>query len=189
MKVFGAVSGFVYKGSELKRTEAELRLGLAGTVAVALVACAGTAFSQQACLTHDEAVAVKARVLQTELMVATLSCVRAVDQSARYNAFVERHSAEIQKFNRVIQQHFARIGGGNPQRRYDTFTTALANDASNRSMASPTFCTDTIQLFESVTQIQRGKLGDAVEERAKHSPQRFGDVCGRDPAMQYALAR
>jgi hypothetical protein len=150
---------------------------------------AGSAFSQQACLTRDEAIAVKARVLQTELMVATLSCVRAIDQSSKYNAFVERHSAEIQKFNRIIQQHFARIGGGNPQRRYDTFTTALANDASNRSMASPTFCADTTALFESVTQIQKGKLGEAVEERARHSSQRFGEVCGRDPAMQYALAR
>ena len=167
-----------------------MRFGLAGTVAaLALCVGAGSALSQQACLTRDEAVAVKARVLQTELMVATLSCVRAIDQSAKYNAFMDRHSAELQRHNKVIQQHFARIGGGNPQRRYDTFTTALANDASNRSMASPTFCSDTTALFDSVVRIEKGKLGEAVEERAKHSPERFGEVCGRDPAMQYALAR
>lgn len=167
-----------------------MRFGLATAVAtLALSVGAGTAFSQQACLTRDEAVAVKARVMQTELMVAMLSCVRAVDQSSKYNAFVERHSAEIQRYNRVIQQHFARVGGGNPQRRYDTFTTALANAASNRSMANPTFCHDTTELFESVVRIERGKLGEAVEERAKHTPQRFGELCGRDPAMQYVLAR
>jgi hypothetical protein len=102
---------------------------------------------------------------------------------------MDRHSAELQRHNKIIQQHFARIGGGNPQRRYDTFTTALANDASSRSMASPTFCADTTALFDSVVRIEKGKLGEAVEERAKHSPQRFGEVCGRDPAMQYALAR
>jgi len=167
-----------------------LRFGLATAVAaLTLGVGAGSAFSQQACLTREEAVAVKARVMQTELMVATLSCVRAVDQSSKYNAFMERHSAELQRHNRVIQQHFARVGGGNPQRRYDTFTTALANDASNRSMANPTFCHDTTALFDSIVRIERGKLADAVEERARHTPQRFGELCGRDPAMQYALAR
>ncbi|MBL8831166.1 MAG: hypothetical protein JNL71_02135 [Rhodospirillales bacterium] len=167
-----------------------MRFGFATAVAaLTLGVGAGSAFSQQACLTREEAVAVKARVMQTELMVATLSCVRAVDQSSKYNAFMERHSAELQRHNRVIQQHFARVGGGNPQRRYDTFTTALANDASNRSMANPTFCHDTTALFDSIVRIERGKLADAVEERARHTPQRFGELCGRDPAMQYALAR
>lgn len=167
-----------------------MRFGLATAVAaLTLGVGAGSAFSQQACLTREEAIAVKARVMQTELMVATLSCVRAVDQSHKYNAFMERHSAELQRHNRIIQQHFARVGGGNPQRRYDTFTTALANDASNRSMANPTFCHDTTELFDSIVRIERGKLADAVEERAKHTPQRFGELCGRDPAMQYALAR
>ncbi len=166
-----------------------MRFGLASAVAaVALTVGAGTAFSQQACLTREEAIAVKARVMQTELMVATLSCLRQVDQSAGYNAFVERHSAELQRYNKIIQQHFGRVGGGNPQRRYDTFTTALANDASNRSMANPTFCADTHELFASVVRIERGKLGEAVEERAKHG-ERFGELCGRDPAMQFALAR
>ena len=167
-----------------------MKLRLTGTAALAaLLIGSGAALAQQVCLTRDEAVAVKARVLQTELMVATLSCVRAVDQSAKYNAFMERHSAELQRHNRAIQQHFARVGGGNPQRRYDTFTTALANDASNRSMANPEFCHDTTELFDSIVRIERGKLGEAVEARAKLAPQRFGEVCGRDPAMQYALAR
>ncbi|MBI3505514.1 MAG: hypothetical protein HY059_11790 [Proteobacteria bacterium] len=167
-----------------------MRIGLASAVAaVALTVGAGTAFSQQACLTREEAIAVKARVMQTELMVATLSCVRAVDQSANYNAFMDRHSAELQRYNKIIQQHFGRIGGGNPQRRYDTFTTALANDASSRSMASPTFCADTHALFADVVRIERGKLGQAVEEKARHGTQPVGELCGRDPAMQYALAR
>jgi hypothetical protein len=146
----------------------------------------GLALAQQEqCLTREEAVAVKARVLQTELMVATLSCSRAIDQSGYYNAFMDRHGAELQRYNKVLQQHFARVGGGNPQRRYDTFTTALANDASNRSMATSNFCDETVRTFAGVSTIPRGKLGEHVEAQAKQ----MGQTCGRDPAMQYALAR
>jgi hypothetical protein len=159
------------------------------TAFIALSLGSGLAFAQQQqCLTREEAVAVKARVLQTELMVATLSCARAIDQSGHYNAFIDRHSAELQRFNRVLQQHFTRLGTGNPQRRYDTFATALANDASNRSMASQSFCEETVKQFEDVAHIARGKLGDHVEAQVKNGQMRAGELCGRDPAMQYARA-
>gem|GEM_PF-2518335 len=168
-----------------------MRIGRTFSIALATLAL-GTglaAAQQEQCLTREEAVAVKARVLQTELMVATLSCVRAIDQSGRYNAFMDRHGPELQRHNRIIQQHFARVGGGNPQRRYDTFTTALANDASNRSMASHGFCDETVKQFSDVADIARGKLGEHVEAKAKNGAIRVGQSCGRDPAMQYALAR
>lgn len=159
------------------------------TAFVALSLGSGFAYAQQQqCLTREEAVAVKARVLQTELMVATLSCTRAIDQSGHYNSFIDRHGLELQRYNRVLQQHFVRLGAGNPQRRYDTFTTALANDASNRSMASQSFCEETVKQFSDVADIPRGKLGEHVEAKVKGGMMRVGEVCGRDPAMQYALA-
>jgi hypothetical protein len=166
-----------------------LRSLLAGTALAALFG-AGVAFAQQGanCLTADEATAIKARMLQTELMIATLSCRRAVDHQSDYNAFVDRHSVELRRFNQVIQQHFGRTGG-NPQRRYDTFTTALANDASNRSLASPNFCDETHKLFEAAGTIQRGRLGVQMTELARAGQLRTGEQCGRDPAMQFALAR
>lgn len=151
---------------------------------------AGVAFAQQAanCLTAEEATAIKARMLQTELMVATLSCRRAQSHEADYNAFMDRHSVELRRYNQVIQQHFGRMGG-NPQRRYDSFTTALANDASNRSLASADFCDHTHKLFATVAAIQRGRLGDHMTEMSRAGNLRTGEQCGRDPAMQFALAR
>jgi hypothetical protein len=161
---------------------------LAGT-ALAVLFGAGAAIAQGAnCLTTDEAVAIKARMLQTELMVATLSCRRAVSHESAYNAFIDRHSAELQRHNRVIQQHFGRTGG-NSQRRYDTFTTALANDASNRSLAANDFCDTTYKLFDAIENIERGRLGAYVANLGREGGIRTGDQCGRDPAMQYALAR
>lgn len=166
-----------------------LRSLLAGTALAALFG-AGVAFAQQGanCLTAEEAMAIKARMLQTELMVATLSCRRAISHEADYNAFMDRHSAELRRHNSVIQQHFGRMGG-NPQRRYDSFTTALANDASNRSLASPNFCDETHKLFEAAGTIQRGRLGAHMTEMSRIGSLRTGEQCGRDPAMQFALAR
>lgn len=160
---------------------------LAGT-ALATLLGAGAAIAQNACLTSDEAVAIKARMLQTELMVATLSCRRAVSHEAAYNSFIDRHSAELQRYNRVIQQHFGRTGG-NAQRRYDTFTTALANDASSRSLGAADFCDTTYKLFDAVAAIERGRLGAYVVKLSGEEGIRTGDQCGRDPAMQFALAR
>ncbi len=167
-----------------------LRSILAGT-ALAAVFGAGVALAQQGanCLTAEEATAIKARMLQTELMVATLSCRRAISHEADYNAFMDRHSAELRRYNQVIQQHFGRVGGGNPQRRYDSFTTALANDASNRSLASPNFCDETHKLFEMAGSIQRGRLGAHMSEMTRAGSLRTGEQCGRDPALQFALAR
>lgn len=167
-----------------------LRTFLAGT-ALAVLLGGGAVWAQQGqnCLTAEEATAIKARMLQTELMVATLSCRRAISHEADYNAFMDRHSVELRRYNQVIQQHFGRVGGGNPQRRYDSFTTALANDASNRSLASPNFCDETHKLFETAGAIQRGQLGAHMTRMASVGGLRTGEQCGRDPALQFALAR
>ncbi len=161
---------------------------LAGT-ALATLLSAGVAIAQNAnCLTNDEAVAIKARMLQTELMVATLSCRRAISHEAAYNSFIDRHSAELQRHNRIIQQHFGRTGG-NAQRRYDTFTTALANDASNRSLGAADFCETSYKLFDAIAAVERGRLGAYVAGLTGEAGIRTGEQCGRDPAMQFALAR
>ncbi|MFM8768830.1 MAG: hypothetical protein ACKOD9_14090, partial [Rubrivivax sp.] len=90
-----------------------LRTFLAGT-ALAVLLGGGAVWAQQGqnCLTAEEATAIKARMLQTELMVATLSCRRAISHEADYNAFMDRHSVELRRYNQVIQQHFGRVGGG-----------------------------------------------------------------------------
>jgi hypothetical protein len=181
----------MYKVPSLsERCRVRLRSLLVGTALVAVLG-AGMALAQQGpnCLTAEEATAIKARMLQTELMVATLSCRRAQSHEAEYNAFMDRHSAELRRYNQVIQQHFGRVGGGNPQRRYDSFTTALANDASNRSLAAANFCDETHKLFETAGAIQRGRLGAHMTEMSRIGSLRTGEQCGRDPAMQFALAR
>ncbi len=112
------------------------------------------------CLTAKERTAVRVRTLQTDLMVAALSC-RAVpgrDFTGHYNAFVQRHGDRLVSHSRVLQRYFSDRYGANSRKQLDAFITALANDASRRSMSSPTFCDESVQLFQEVMNLEKRDL-------------------------------
>jgi hypothetical protein len=62
--------------------------------------------------------ALNVRALQTELMVAALTC----DEVARYNAFVESRQEELLPYAKRLRATF--------KRRTDTFVTKVANNCS-----------------------------------------------------------
>lgn len=112
------------------------------------------------CLTAKERTAVRVRSLQTDLMVAALSC-RAVpgrDFTGSYNAFIQRHGDRLVSHSRVLQAYFNDRYGANSRKQLDAFITALANDASRRSMNSPTFCDESVQLFQDVMSLEKRDL-------------------------------
>lgn len=77
---------------------------------------------------QDTAAAAKVRELQTMLMVGALRCrATGIDILAGYNAFVSAHRQTIAAMNDRLKAHFASSGPIEGQRRYDRFTTALAN--------------------------------------------------------------
>ena len=113
------------KGSEMQG------IGKKAAAAALVLACL-TGQAQAAandCWSHKEIAAAKIRNLQTMLMVAALRCnASRVDVLAGYNAFVRANRATIVNANGSLKSYFARHSGAAVgQRRYDRFTTALAN--------------------------------------------------------------
>ena len=140
---------------------------LAATLAAAPVAEAATR-----CATAKERTAMRVRVMQTELMVAALSC-RAVpgrDFTGQYNAFIQRHGERLVSHGRVLQSYFQNRYGEDYRKKLDTFITALANDASRRSMNSVTFCDESVQLFQEVMGVDRNGLETWSERRGAAHP-------------------
>ena len=123
----------------------------------------------------------RVRVMQTELMVAALSC-RAVpgrDFTGQYNAFIKSHGERLVTHGQVLQSYFKSRYGADFRRPLDSFITALANDASRRSMNSTTFCDESVQLFQEVVSLDRNGLESWSDRRATPHAVPF-ESCGAE---------
>jgi len=103
----------------------------------------------EACADRDARRVLELRVLQSELMVAALTC----GQRQSYNAFVttfkpflKDQGAQLRTF--FVEQYGLAAGPG----RLNNMVTRLANAASQRSLSQPTseFCAQTLSRFEAV---------------------------------------
>jgi hypothetical protein len=142
------------------------------------------------CATAQERTAMRVRVMQTELMVAALSC-RAVpgrDFTGQYNTFVQRHGERLVNHGRVLQSYFQTRYGEQARKKLDAFITALANDASRRSMNSVTFCDESVQLFQEVMTLERNGLETWSERRVAALPAPV-ESCGADEKKTKTVAR
>jgi hypothetical protein len=126
----------------------DLRRGLIGAAAIWLLGT-GAAFAS-ACTGPEESKAVSLRALQTELMVAALKCSHKPELAAQYNSFVRSFGRELAENGKVLMAAFKRTYPKDHQKRFDSFITRLANDASQKSLSSPDYCETTPQLFDSV---------------------------------------
>jgi hypothetical protein len=101
-----------------------------GTICLAVMTAAvcGAARAEAGCWDERSAAAAKIRDLQSRLMVGTLQC-RAFghDMLESYNGFVRANRSSIQAANAAIKAQLASDGAEAAERRYDSFTTALAN--------------------------------------------------------------
>lgn len=123
----------------LRRRAARLGLALAVTCALS-----GTASALEPADSR-EAAAVNARVLQTELMVAALTC----GMKPRYNLVVTRHRSALIGHGRVLRDMYRRAYGGGGQSHLDRYITRLANQASARSNIDRIgYCETAANLFD-----------------------------------------
>jgi hypothetical protein len=121
----------------------------AGGFAVGLAAMTviPDALAAGACVTQKDLAALNARVLQTELMVAALTC----GEKARYNAFVMSFKRVLGDRGQSLRALFTRLHGAGGKRDLNGFVTKLANDASQGSLAvRGGYCTMASALFEEV---------------------------------------
>ena len=110
------------------------------------VASAGTASAFQP-QNASEVAAINARLLQTEMMVAALTC----DLRSQYNTAVRTFETDLVRHGKVLRKMFRRDHGASAQRRLDKYITQLANDASARSNHNrATSCRTATSLFADV---------------------------------------
>jgi hypothetical protein len=99
------------------------------------------------CVSSTERQAMSTRVLQTELMVAALTC----GQQGQYNTFVRQFQGVLVDRGKTLRATFVRMYGGQGQPRLDGFITRLANEASQRSIDDRNgFCPHAAELFNVV---------------------------------------
>ncbi|MGB8274497.1 MAG: hypothetical protein WCF16_04405 [Alphaproteobacteria bacterium] len=117
-------------------------VGMTATMLVIADAAAAT------CSLAAEQAAIDSRALQSELMVAALSC----GQSGQYNAFVTKFGPQLAANGNALRQYFGRAFGANGETQMNAFVTRLANYASTRATTrgTPAFCADSAALFGQV---------------------------------------
>jgi hypothetical protein len=124
------------------------RVAISAIAALAIVVAAGHAgVAATACATAEEEGALNTRVLQTELMVAALSC----GEQQRYNAFVTMFKSELSKRGQALRAMFKRVHGASGEYEMNAFVTKLANDAAQRTANRPAdYCASASRLFSEV---------------------------------------
>ena len=107
--------------------------------------------------------AMQVRMLQTELMVAALSC----EARSQYNAFVRKFSRQLADNGRLLREHFRKTYGAKAGTRLDAFVTRLANAASTISIRnSRTFCPNLQAIFRKALNNPDSRLSVLAAERA-----------------------
>ncbi len=133
--------------------------GFARTIAVGLIVgtMGATPALAAVCASPRDKLALEARVLQTELVVAALSC----NERTRYNSFVTRFKDELKTRGGDLQSFFGRAHGKDATRRLNAFVTELANEASQRTIAyQGDYCGDAVKRFDMVLKLTPKEFGE-----------------------------
>lgn len=133
-------------------------LAFSFAVGLSLVGLGGGA--EAACYSAPEYRAARVRQLQTELMVAALSCARHPELALRtkYNEFVNRFGPHLADNATVLRGHFARHYGKRREREFDSYITSLANEASMRALAVDDYCRAVAPMFDRVLRLEEPQL-------------------------------
>jgi hypothetical protein len=111
------------------------------------------------CATPAEATALKAAVIQQELMVAAYQC----HETRSYNRFVINYRGELQASDAALKAYFVRRGG---EAGYDSFKTKAANIFGlEQARHADAFCADAHGLFTAAF-ANRDGLTRFVESRS-----------------------
>ena len=135
-------------------------LSLVAGVAVAGSMMAPSLAGAAACFSKAELEASHVRQLQTEFMVAALTCEMhpTVDLTGKYNAFVQKYKKELGGNAKDLRGHFTRNYGSGNSKAFDAYMTTLANDASMRGQNMAAYCEVTDQIIDKVLLLKNDDL-------------------------------
>ncbi len=120
-------------------------------------------FSSFACAMEEESDALDLRALQSNMMVAALSC----DQQKNYNKFMSKYQDRLIDGGDEIKSYFKRTYGFGYEQELNRFVTNLANKATERSMKknASTYCQQMDAMFKNLLSLEEEMLADFVEEK------------------------
>jgi hypothetical protein len=125
--------------------------------AVSALIMPGVAQAQTvACKRNADEKAVYIRSLQTDLMVAALTC----SDSEPYNQFINQFKPVLMKDSKQLQTFYTRTDGKAGANELNSFVTQLANDESQKSIQTPGYCDNANQLFNAVLALTPDQLED-----------------------------
>lgn len=146
-----------------------------------------TARSAKFCATAAEKKALDTRVLQTELMVAALSC----NEKENYRQFVTQFQPELKSQSAVLQSYFARTYKAKGPYQLNLFVTKLANGVSQRNahIRPSAYCAASKELF-AATLLQNKASLMTISSQERFTAQYDIAVCtekkNTKPLMQTA---
>lgn len=109
------------------------------------------------CARENELTALHLRSLQSQLMVAALSC----GKRNQYNAFINKYNDELAHSGKTLIGYFKRVYRYNSQNKLDSFITALANEASSRSINNrEKFCVYSSLLLQTLLMLNKEEFTD-----------------------------
>ena len=159
------------------------RLLLAGLAAAAI---ALPAAAQQACLQPAEQTAFDVRSLQSQLMVAALTCQ--VDMPAHaqsYGQFLQRYDVQIRQAFRGMEGHYRRTVRGRHQAPMDSYVTTLANvQGQDGTRQGSYFCRNATSLFTQALAVQpdMNALAQVARNNGLSNPHGRGECGTTTPA-------
>ena len=139
-------------------------------LAITLVAALSVpAAAQQRCLQPAERTALHVKMMQSDLMVAALSCrdVPGFDYRGAYNTFMQRNGQAISRQISTLQGYFRATYGGQWQNQFDQFVAGIANEASRQSMGNVAFCSDSARVLAWANNIAPETLGPNADAFAQ----------------------
>lgn len=129
----------------------------------------------------SELPALEARLFQTELMVAALTCKR----RQGYDKIITKFGDELVERGRALKRTFKRLHGADAEKRLNKFVTRMANEASMRSLHKAKYCDTAVVLFDQTLALQPGKL-TSFAAKQPFSKRHGLDVCEVDTQISRA---
>lgn len=112
----------------------------------------------ETCVKLSEVEPLSARLFQTELMVAALTCQRRQD----YNRVIAKLGGELAARGKALKSVFKRLYGKNAEQSLNRFVTRLANEASLRSLRTTGYCDGANALFGQALNLKPHMLSGFV---------------------------
>lgn len=112
--------------------------------------------SRTACATREEQIGLNMQAMQSELMVAALTC----NKKADYNRFVNINRNSISGAGTSMRQYFRRVYSEQANGRINAFVTSLANRTSEVSLniELSEYCQKASQVFAMLNRSRRDPI-------------------------------